>query len=134
MERVRSATARPPGPGLEPGWSQVPGPDAVFEIASVRLLDGTLFQVGKSSEVRADILSRFQARAALLFGSSLLLAVLGGLLVTRSALAPLHRLSAALGGIARTGQVSDRVPVREDGDPLDDLSRLFTGCSTASKG
>ena len=27
----------------------------------------------------------------------------------------------------RTGQVSDRVPVRGDGDPLDDLSRLFNG-------
>lgn len=116
-----------PGPGLEPGWTQVPGPDAVFEVASIRLPDGTLFQVGKSSEVRADILSRFQARAALLFGSSLLLAVLGGVLVTRSALAPLHRLSAALSSIVRTGQVSDRVPVRADGDPLDDLSRLFNG-------
>jgi signal transduction histidine kinase len=103
----------------------VPGPEAVFEVASVRLPDGTLFQVGKSTEVRADILARFRARAALLFLTSLVLAGLGGLVLTREALAPLRRLSAVLGGIVRTGQVSGRVPVRGDGDPLDDLSRLF---------
>ncbi len=117
----------PPGSGLEPGWTEVPGPDAVFEVASIRLPDGTLFQVGKSTEVRADILARFRARAALLFLTSLVLAGLGGLVLTREALAPLRRLSAVLGGIVRTGQVSGRVPVRGDGDPLDDLSRLFNG-------
>jgi signal transduction histidine kinase len=63
----------------------------------------------------------------LLFVSSLFFAVVGGVLITRSALAPLRRLNAVLGGIVRTGQVSVRVPVRGDGDPLDDLSRLFNG-------
>jgi signal transduction histidine kinase len=115
----------PPGPGAEPGWTQVPGPSAVFEVASARLRDGTLFQVGKSSEARADILARYRAQAAFVFVSSLLLAVVGGAIVTRSALAPLRRLSAVLGRIVRTGQVSERVPARGDGDPLDDLSRLF---------
>ena len=115
----------PPGPGPEPGWTQVPGPDAVFEVASARLADGTLFQVGKSSEARADILARFRARAALLFFSSVLLALAAGLFLTRSALEPVRRLSAALGTIVHTGQVSARVPVRGDRDPLDELSRLF---------
>ncbi|HEY7514022.1 MAG TPA: ATP-binding protein [Vicinamibacteria bacterium] len=115
----------PPGDATEPGFTQVPGPDAVFEVASVRLADGTLFQVGKSSEARADVLRHFRARAALLFLTTLALAVLGGLLVTRGALAPLRRLSAVLRGLVRTGEVGGRVPVRGDGDPLDDLGRLF---------
>jgi len=116
-----------PGSESEPGWTLLPGPGAAFEVASIRLGDGTLFQVGKSTEVRSDILRRFRAAAALLFVSSLFFAVVGGVLITRSALAPLRRLNAVLGGIVRTGQVSVRVPVRGDGDPLDDLSRLFNG-------
>src|SRR5262249_4052877 len=109
----------------EPGWTEVPGPGAVFEVASVRLPDGVLFQVGKSSEARADVLRHFRARAALLFLTTLVLGGLGGLVATREALAPLRRLSAVLRGIVRTGQVEDRVSVRGDGDPLDDLGRLF---------
>jgi signal transduction histidine kinase len=116
--------ASPPR-GAEPGWTQLPGPEAVFEVASVRLEDGSLFQVGKSSEARSDILARFRARAALLFSSSVLLAIAGGLLLTRSALEPVRRLSAALGTIVHTGQVAARVPVRGDRDALDELSRLF---------
>jgi len=117
----------PPGSEAEPGWTLLPGPGAVFEVASARLEDGTLFQVGKSTEVRSDILLRFRTAAALLFLSSLVFAVVGGVLITRSALAPLRRLNAVLGRIVRTGQVSGRVSVRGDGDPLDDLSRLFNG-------
>ena len=117
----------PPGSEAEPGWTLLPGPGAVFEVASVRLGDGTLFQVGKSTEARSDILLRFRTAAALLFLSILVFAVVGGVLITRSALAPLRRLNAVLGGIVRTGQVSGRVSVRGDGDPLDDLSRLFNG-------
>jgi signal transduction histidine kinase len=80
--------------------------------------------VGKSSEARADILARFRARAALAFVAVVLLGGAGGALLTRKALAPLRRLRAVLGGIVRTGQVSARVPVRSDGDPLDDLGQL----------
>lgn len=111
--------------GAEPGWTQAPGPDAVFEVASVRLSDGVLFQVGKSSEARADILARFRAGAALVLLTGLVLAVVGGLVITRYALAPLRRLHAVLDGIVRTGRVSGRVPVRGNGDPLDDLGQLF---------
>ena len=95
-----------------------------FEVASVRLPDGTFFEVGKSSEARADILARFRARAVLAFLAVVLLGGAGGALLTRKALAPLRRLRAVLGSIVRTGQVSARVPVRADGDPLDDLGRL----------
>ena len=95
-----------------------------FEVASARLPDGTLFEVGKSSEARADILARFRAGATLAFATVVLLALGGAALATRSALRPLRRLTAVLDGIVRTGQVSARVEVRGDGDALDDLGRL----------
>jgi signal transduction histidine kinase len=71
------------------------------------------------------VLARFRAWAAILLVTCGALALAGGALATRSALAPLRRLHGALGGIVHTGRVSTRVPVRGDGDPLDDLSRLF---------
>jgi signal transduction histidine kinase len=112
------------GPG-GPRWTEVSGPSAAFEVATLRLPDGTLLQVGKSSEARADILERFRSQAVLIMATVGLIGVLGGALLTRSALAPVRRLSEALAKIVRTGQVSARVPVRGVGDPLDDLSRLF---------
>ena len=115
----------PPAAGAAPGWTELPGPGAAFEVASLRLSDGTLVQVGKSSEARADILARFRARAAVVLLSSLLLAALGGMALARFSLAPLRQLHAAFLGIVRTGGVAGRVPVRGDGDPLDDLKHLF---------
>jgi signal transduction histidine kinase len=103
-----------------PGAWQATG----FEVARARLPDGTVFEVGKSSEARADILARFRSRGLLGFAAVLLLAAAGGALALRSGVLPLRRLAAVLGGIVRTGQVSERVPVRSDGDPLDELSRL----------
>ena len=119
------ALLRPPDTGTVPAWSKLVGRDTVFEVASVRLRDGTLFQVGKSAEARADILRHFRSWALLVLASVAFIAVVGGALLTRSALAPVRRLSIALGTIVRTGKVAARVPVRGDGDPLDDLSRLF---------
>jgi len=119
------APLRAPGAGPKPAWARLAARGTAFEVASVRLRDGTLLQVGKSAEARADILARFRSRALLLLLSAVGIAVCGGILLTRSALAPVRSLSAALGAIVRTGQVSTRVPARGDGDPLDDLSRLF---------
>jgi signal transduction histidine kinase len=122
LDLGRLPTTVDPGP---PSFLRIPGPGADFEVATVRLRDGTLFHVGKSSETRVDILARFRAWAALLLVLSCALAVAVGLLVTRKALRPLRDLHAALEGIVHTGQVETRVPERGDGDPLDDLSHVF---------
>jgi signal transduction histidine kinase len=94
------------------------------ETAAVRLPDGTLFEVAKSSEARADILGRFRSRGLFAFAAVLVLGTVGGALAARSGLAPLRRLAAVLGSIVRTGEVSERVPVGAGKDPLDELSRL----------
>ena len=113
----------------ENGWAQqpVPGSEAVLEVASVQLADGTLFQVGKSSEERAELLARFRALSLLLIGSTVVIAVLGGVALTRSALRPVRELASTLQRIVATGEISARVPARGGRDPLDELSRIANG-------
>src|SRR5262249_23005359 len=61
-----------------------------LELASLRLSDGTLVQVGKSTESRDDLLARFRAVLGIVTLSIVLVALGGGLLVTRSATAPIR--------------------------------------------
>lgn len=107
-------------------WQAAPSQsgDARLEIASTLLPDGTLLQVGKSTESRDELLRRFRS---LLGGVALLIVLLGvggGVLVTRSSLRPVRRLAAAIRSIIETGQTEVRVPVERSGDPLDDLGAL----------
>jgi signal transduction histidine kinase len=46
---------------------------------------------------------------------------------TRRTLEPVRHLAAAVGTIVRTGRMDARVPVRDTGDPLDELTILFNG-------
>jgi signal transduction histidine kinase len=99
--------------------------DAVLEVASTRLWDGTLLQVGKSSESRELLLQRFRAVA---FGVSiaiLLVGGTGGYLLTRSTLAPVRELAAVTKDIVATGRTDARVPAGTSGDALDELSTSF---------
>ncbi|MCU0230945.1 MAG: ATP-binding protein [Acidobacteria bacterium] len=115
-----------PPPG-KTAWTRIPSPDgqAMLEVASVLLADGTLFQVGKSTESRAELLERFRALSALILGIILVAAVAGGALVTRRALRPLHLLAATVANILETGRLSERVPVRAGGDALEETGVLF---------
>ena len=56
-----------------------------LETASLRLVDGTLVQVGKSTEAREDLLARFRAVLGIVTLSIVVIALTGGFLVTRSA-------------------------------------------------
>jgi signal transduction histidine kinase len=110
-----------------PAWSTLdPGGEDphVLEVLSIRLSDGTLFQVGKSTEHRAEILSRFRRVLLLALAAVVLIGVVGGAVVTRSALAPLRALAETIAAILRTGRTSARVPVQPGGDALADLARL----------
>jgi signal transduction histidine kinase len=99
-----------------------------LEVESARLSDGTLLQVGKSTESREGLLARFRAALGLVTLLIVAVAIGGGWLVTQSALSPIRELTLAVRRIIRTGRTDARVPGpaapgREDA--LDELSVLF---------
>ncbi len=102
------------------GWDPT-----TLETASLRLADGTLVQVGKSTEQREDLLARFRAVLGIVTLSIVLIALTGGLLATQSALLPIRRLIAVVQEIIRTGRTDERVPVAGTNDAIDELTALF---------
>jgi signal transduction histidine kinase len=96
-----------------------------LEIVSANLADGTLVEVGKSTEARDDLLARFRATLGLVTLLIIAVALTGGWLATRSALFPIRRLTLAVQRIIRTGRTDARVPVEGTGDALDELTSLF---------
>ncbi len=98
---------------------------ARLEVASTRLADGTLLQVGKSSESREALLSRFRNVLAIVSIVIVAAGLAGGAIVTRSTLQPISRLITAVRDIIRTGRINARVPVRPERDAIDELSALF---------
>jgi len=96
-----------------------------LELVSATLADGTLVQVGKSTEARDDLLSRFRATLGIVTLLIVVVALTGGWLATQSALFPIRRLTLAVQQIIRTGRTNARVPLAGTGDALDELTSLF---------
>jgi signal transduction histidine kinase len=99
--------------------------NARLEVVSARLPDGTLLQVGKSTESRDALLERFRTVVMLVSVAIVLAALAGGILVTRRTLEPIQQLIAAVSAITRTGNTQTRVPVGQNRDAIDELSTLF---------
>lgn len=95
-----------------------------LEVASVRLPEGTLFQVGKSTSRREELLRRFRGVLLVVLVSLLLTALVGGALLTWSALQPVRTLSDTVREIMRTGRTDRRVPAIDTSDALGELSAL----------
>lgn len=100
-----------------------------LEMASLRLGDGTLVEVGKSTELREELLARFRATLGIVLLSIVAVALAGGWLATRSATAPVRQLTRAFLRIIETGRTDERVPISPArggrGDAIDELIRLF---------
>src|SRR5581483_925137 len=96
-----------------------------LETAQLRLPDGTVVQVGTSTEARDDLLARFRAALGLVTLTIVFVALTGGWLATQTALSPIRRLTLAVRRIIRTGRTDQRVPAAGTGDALDELTVLF---------
>ena len=108
-------------------WAEVSavGSDERLEVATAVLPGQVLFQVGKSTRARNDLLGRFRSTAAILLGAIVLVALAGSAILTSSGLRPLRDMTAAVRSILETGDVRARVPVTASGDPLDDAGVLM---------
>jgi signal transduction histidine kinase len=96
-----------------------------LETARLRLPDGTIVEVGKSTEARDDLLARFRAVLGTVTVMILAIALVGGWMTTQSAIHPIRQLTQAVRRIIRTGQTDERVPAAGTGDALDELTVLF---------
>jgi signal transduction histidine kinase len=102
------------------GWDP-----ATLETASARLYDGTLVEVGKSSEPRKALLARFRAVLGAVTFSIVVIALTGGWLATLSAVMPIRRLTSTVRQIIRTGRTDSRVPLAGTNDAIEELTLLF---------
>jgi signal transduction histidine kinase len=98
---------------------------STLETSSIRFRDGTLMQVGKSTESRRDILARFRNTLGVITLSIILVAFTGGWLATKSALLPIRRRTAAVRHVIATGRIDERVAIGAHDDALNELTRLF---------
>ena len=116
-------------PVIDPGTLiRVPAKDdeAVLEIAGTRLPDGSILQIGKSTEQRDSVLESFGWIVAGVMVPLVLVGVLGGVFLARRSLQPIRQLIGAVHAI-EAGSMEARVPIRETGDELDELGKLFNG-------
>ncbi len=116
-------------PALRGGqpWAEISatGSDERLEVASARLPDGTLFQIGKSTRGRDELLRRFRSLALLLLGAIVMAGLAGGRMLTWSTLRPLRDLGRTVESILLTGRTHARVPVPPTRDELAELGILI---------
>jgi len=96
-----------------------------FILAPAVLADGSLLQVGRTTNSREALLNPVR-RSFLVAGTlTVALGFLAGAFVAHRAMQPVRQIVATARGIIRTGELDARVPVRESDDELDELVRLF---------
>ena len=107
-------------------WTSIHGPDGTeLRIASRRLPDGNLLQVGKTLENHRDLLRRFRNSLIGIGAVVFLVSVPVGVLVASRALRPVKRLTATVRSIMETGRFTERLPHRGTGDEIDELVLHF---------
>ncbi len=101
--------------------------DDILEVATRRLPDGYILQIGKDPEEREDFLERFQTIFAGILIPLILLGLAGGSFLALRALRPIKDLNRTVQNIIKTGKMDSRVPSSQTGDELDELIQLFNG-------
>src|SRR5258706_11724288 len=96
-----------------------------FTLASAVLSDGSLLQVGRSTNSREAILDPVRRSFVLVGSITVVLGFLAGSFFAHRAMQPIRQIVATARSIIRTGQLDARVPVRDSDDELDELVALF---------
>jgi signal transduction histidine kinase len=113
--------------GLEGQWHYytAKGDGDLLEVASVRLANGNLLQVGKSIQDRDEVLERFRDTLLATVIPMVLIGLAGGAFLAFRALRPIRNLTIAARSIVETGRFDTRVPDNRARDELSDLVGLF---------
>ena len=108
------------------GWRIVParGAPVHLEVAGVRLRDGIVLQVGRTTLERERFLRDVRALLGALLVVVTLVGLAGGWALTWRAFTPVRDLLETLRHITTTGQLSARVPVAAGRDVLSELGQV----------
>jgi signal transduction histidine kinase len=98
---------------------------SILRVATQRMEDGMILQVGKTLEARQQLLERFRSAMIVIALAMILLGVIGGATAAFRALRPVHQLTASVQSILDTGKFAARVSSRGTGDEIDELVRCF---------
>ena len=108
------------------GWRIVParGAPVRLEVATERLWDGTVLQVGRTTLERERFLRDVRALLSALLAIVVVVGLVGGGALTWQAFRPVRELLDTLRHITYTGRLESRVPVGDEGDVLSELGRV----------
>jgi signal transduction histidine kinase len=107
-------------------WLQIPkDEERDFTLAATKFFDGSIMQVGRSTNSRELILQPFRRNFFEVTVPILVLGFIGGAFFAYRAMQPVREIVSTAQSIIDTGDLSRRVPLRESEDELDQLARLF---------
>src|SRR5947209_5581706 len=107
-------------------WLRIPtDAERDFTLAATRFLDGSILQVGRSTNSREMILQPFRRNFLAVSIPILVLGFIGGALFAYRAMQPVREIVSTAQSIIDTGDLSRRVPLRQSEEELDRLARLF---------
>ena len=122
-------------PQVDPGWAgyrqgarimRIPrDADRDFILNSMVLTDGSLLQVGRSTNNREVLLDPLRHTFLVVGSVVVLLGFLVGALFAHRALLPARQIVATARSIILTGNLDARVPPRSSGDELAEMVQLF---------
>ena len=117
----------PPNEAFALVWRALPANNQSkgWLIATERLPDGSLLQVGKTTEALTALLAQFRTTFGWVVLLALLLGVAGGAWLARRTLAPIRQLIGTVENVIATGQMSERMPLPQTNDEIGRLARLF---------
>jgi heavy metal sensor kinase len=117
----------PPNEAFALIWRTLPANDQSkgWLIATERLPNGSLLQVGKTTEALTALLAQFRTTFGWVVLLALLLGVAGGAWLARRTLAPIRQLIGTVENVIATGQMSERMPLPQTNDEIGRLARLF---------
>ncbi len=107
-------------------WLRIPKDDERdLTVASARLYDGSILQVGRSTNSRETVLQPFRRNFLLVMTPTLLLAVLGGAYFAHRATKPVREVVDTARTISDTGDFSARVTAHASQAELEELATEF---------
>jgi signal transduction histidine kinase len=97
----------------------------VWTIARTRLADGSIMEVGRTTENRDELLRHFRVRFLFVIIPMVAFGFCGGAFITYRALGPIREIIGAVRSIIQTGNLRERVTDPHTEDEINELVTLF---------